>query len=180
MKHLGLATKHGSIMMIGDDVPSHPEDFERRLQAYDKDLVISWHRPDHWKKRRRPGVWKIEQCVRHFGQLHADGRPKHTHVCSRVYVMMVQDEQGSPMPLGDHVMEKLRMMRTVSESYGGQTERGLKNFVHTSNAIDQALEDKREKARRDVIEHNRTFSGNRRQFNKFFDLIQRHDMRPNK
>jgi hypothetical protein len=56
MKNLGLAKRHGSILVIGDDNPSHPEDFERKLQAYDKDLIIAWHRPDHWKKRRRPGV----------------------------------------------------------------------------------------------------------------------------
>jgi hypothetical protein len=100
-KNLGLAKRHGSILVIGDDNPSHPEDFERKLQAYDKDLIIAWHRPDHWKKRRRPGCWKIEQCIRHNGGFRmTSGVPKHTHICSRVYVMMVQDEQGSPHPAG--------------------------------------------------------------------------------
>lgn len=179
MKNLGLAKRHGSILVIGDDNPSHPEDFERKLQAFDKDLIIVWHRPDHLKKRRRPGMWKIEQCTRHLSGLHhADGRPKHSHVCARVYVTMVQDEQGSPIPLGEHVINKLREMRANSEAYGGQTERGLRNFIYTSNEIDRLMEAKREAARQDIISHNQRF--NRRHFNDFYNLVERHDMRPNK
>jgi len=167
-----------AIILVGSQIPAHPEEFERKLQAYDKDLLVVWHKPPTWK-RSRPGVWKIEMCVAHHSGLsHSDGRPKHTHVCQRSYVMMVQDEQGTPLPLGDHVIEKLRSMRAYSESFGGQTERGLKNFIQHSDAIDAELENKRAVAREDIMQHNRRF--NRVTLNRAYNLLEQHDLRPNK
>jgi hypothetical protein len=166
-----------AIILVGDQTPSHPDSFERQLQAYDRDLVVVWHKPPHWPKKK-PGVWKIEQCVRHIGGFHEDGRPKHTHVCQRTYVLMVQDDDGTPIPLGEHVIEKLKAMRAYSEKFGGETERGLRNFVKDSNNIDAELEARREAARLDMLAHNRKF--NRRQFNQFYNLVERHDMRPNR
>lgn len=158
------------VVIVGDSTPSFPVEFNRRLQAFDKDLYIVWHQPPF---TRKPGRWKIEMCTRHHG-----GSREHSHLCHRVYVMMCQDNEGTPVPLGDWVLDKLREMRANSEMYGGQTERGLKNFILASNSIDQALEEKRESGRQDVIAHNRKF--NRNQFNKLYDLIERHDMRPNR
>lgn len=166
------------ILTDADNAPSQPSDFERRLQTFDKDLLILWHKPPHWKKSR-PGVWKIEQCIEHLsGKFRASGMPEHTHVCRRIYVTVVQDEDGTPMPLGDHVLDKLKAMRANSESFGGETARGLTNFIRHSESIDQELESKRAAAREDTMRHNRKF--NRRQINQAFDLIQRHDMRPNR
>jgi hypothetical protein len=75
-------------------------------------------------------------------------------------------------------LEKLREMRANSESYGGQTERGLRNFIYTSNEIDRIDGRKAPGGAQDIIEHNRKF--NRRHFNEFYNLVERHDMRPNK
>lgn len=165
------------IEVLGDQTPSFPEDFNRRLQAFDKDLLVAWHLPPHM--RHKPGRWKIEMCVQHHaGELWPDGRIKHSHLCQRVYVWMVQDDEGTPLPLGDHVLDKLREMRAYSESFGGQTERGRRNFIEHSNQLDQELAAKREAAAEDVREHNRRF--NSPQFNRLMDLVARHDMRPNR
>jgi len=167
-----------AIILVGEQTPTPPEEFERKLQQYDRDLIVAWHKPPTWK-RSRPGVWKIEQCVRHLsGLLHPDGRPKHTHVCQRSYVMLVTDEQGSPLPLGEHVIEKLRAMRAYSESFGGETERGLKNFIRNSDAIDAELENRRAVAAEGIMQHNRKY--NRVTLNRAYNLLERHDLRPNK
>lgn len=165
------------VEVLGDQTPSFPEEFNRRLQAFDKDLIVVWHLPPHM--RTKAGRWKIEMCTRHHaGELWPDGRIKHSHLCQRVYVWMVQDSEGTPMPLGDHVLDKVREMRANSERLGGQTERGLRNFIQESNSIDEELAAKREAATDDVRAHNRRFNGP--QFNKLMDLVARHDMRPNK
>jgi hypothetical protein len=124
-----------SIVVLGDQTPTFPEDFQRRLQQFDKDLLITWHRPPHWPPHRR-GVWKIEQCVQH----RPDGG-SHNHICNRTYIMVCQDDDGTPMPLGDWVFEKLREMRHNWERLGGNTPRGIENAIAESNRIEQALAD---------------------------------------
>lgn len=165
------------IVVLGEQTPSFPEDFQRKLQGFDNDLLLAFHRPPHWPRHRR-GVWKIEMCTRHNGRFYPDGRPHHDHVCNRTYVMMCQDEDGTPMPLGEWIFEKLGKMRQNSEKYGGQTERGLRNFREESDRTDLALADKRELDRQDMMKHNR--KDKRVQFNRLMHLVQQHDMRPNK
>lgn len=165
-----------TIKVLGETVPSFPEDFNRRLQAFDRDLWITWHVSP--VARNRPGCWKIEMCTRHRSAFWPDGKPQHSHLCERVYVMMVQDEEDTPLPLGDHVVAKLSEMRSYTESFGGQTERGRENFIRHSNTVDETLAEKREAAAEDVKTHNSRF--NRRQLRKLADLVAQHDMRPNK
>lgn len=162
------------IQLMGDQTPSYPEDFQRRLQAFDQDLYLSWHQPP----TRKPGRWKIEQCVLHSGSFYPDGRPRHDHLCQRIYVMMVQDDELVPLPLSEHVFEELRKRRSNVERLGGPTERGLRNFVQESTNIDQELAAKREAASEDVKQHNRRF--NRLGLNRLIHLIQQSDLRLNK
>lgn len=129
---------HSGIQVCGSETPSFPEAFNRKLQELDPDLWVVWHHPPTWPATRS-GVWKIEQCIKHNGGYRGNGKPEHTHVCQRIYVLMVQDEDGTPQPLGEHVLNKLREMRANSESFGGQTPRGLQNFIRNSNNIDQEL-----------------------------------------
>lgn len=96
----------------------------------------------------------------------------------RTYVLMVQDDEDTPLPLGEHVIQKLQAMRAYTESFGGQTERGRENFIRHSNNIDQELAEKRDAKAEDVKTHNSRF--NRRQLQRMADLVARHDMRPNK
>lgn len=167
-----------AIIVCGEDTPSRPTIFEERLQAFDKDLLVIWHRPPT-QPRHKPGRWKIEQCIEHLsGLTKENGMPEHTHVCRRIYVMMVQDDEGTALPLGEHVIEKLRAMRAYSESFGGETERGLKNFIHHSNNLDKEMEQKREISREDITQHNRKF--NRVSFNRAWNMIERHNLEPNK
>ena len=164
-----------SIVVVGDPSPSFPEDFNRRLQAFDKDLWITWHKSP---ASRKPGCWKIEMCVEHNGRYRVNAMPEHDHLCRRIYVMMVQDEEGTPMPLGDHVFAKLGEMRANCDSFGGPTERGLKNFKQYSDSLDKELAEKRERESRDLMDYNRR--DHRVQLNTFWNLIERHDMRPNR
>lgn len=164
------------IVVIGDGTPSIPPEFQATLQQFDKDLLLAWHHPPAWPKSR-PGMWKIEQCIEHHGSFALDGNPQHDHTCRRSYVWMVRDEDGVAMPLGDAVIDHLRAMRAHSESYGSG-ERALRNFIAASNRLDDDLENKREERRKEIMDYNGRL--NRRQLNQAHDLIQRHDMRPNK
>jgi hypothetical protein len=163
-----------SILVVGEDTPSVPESFQRRLASFDPDLYLVWHKSPHSSK---PGRWKIERCTRHLGGFR-NGIPVHDHTCVRVPILMVEDEERVPLPLGEYVFTRLREMRANWEALGGNTERGVQRAISISNALDQKLDEKREAARADVMQYNR--KNNRAQFNKLYDLVSRHDMRPNK
>ena len=82
------------------------------------------------------------------------------------------------LPLGDHVFDKLRQMRSNTEPFGGANERGLKNFREYTDRVDQEMCQKshdpmREVARLNSIDHQI-------QPNRARMLMQRHDMRPNR
>jgi hypothetical protein len=170
--------KPTGIVVIGEATPSFPEDFQHRLQALDKDLLIIWHRPPHLPPHRH-GVWKIEICLRHHGKGYDfKGLPLHDHTCQRGYVLMCQDAEGTPMPLGDWIFEKLREMRHNWETLGGNTDRGVKNAIAESDRIEHEMTQKREAASEDVKRYNR--KDKRIQINKLVHLVQQHDLRPNK
>jgi len=161
--------KPTGIVVLGEPTPSFPEDFQRRLQTLDSSLLVVWHKPPFVTK---PGRWKIERCIQH------NGGAQHSHVCNRVYILMCQDSDGTPMPLGDWVFDKLREMRQNWEAMGGDTERGVRNALAASDRIEQEMGTKREAAREDMIRYNR--KDKRVQFNRLLTLVERHDMRPNK
>lgn len=163
--------KPAGIVVMGESTPSFPEDFQKRLQAFDASLLITWHRPPHWPRHRR-GVWKIERCIQHHGPA------RHDHTCNRTYILMCQDAGGTPMPLGEWIFERLREMRANWEALGGDTERGVRNALAESDRIAGNLEAKREAASEDVKTYNR--KDKRFQINKLVQLVERHDMRPNK
>lgn len=169
--------KPRGIVVLGESTPTFPQDFQNKLQDFDRDLLIAWHRPPHWPRSRR-GVWKVERCTRHYAGYDFSGRPKHDHTCQRVYVLMAQDEDGTPMPLGEWVFEKLRQMRANWERLGGDTKRGVRNALAESDRIEQELESKREADREDMIRYNR--KDKRVQINRLVNLVEQHDMRPNK
>jgi hypothetical protein len=79
--------------------------------------------------------------------------------------------------LGDWLFTKLREMRANWEARGGDTERGIRNALAESDALDQELAQKRELAEADMLAHNR--KDKRVQINKLMHLIEQHDVRPN-
>lgn len=91
---------------------------------------------------------------------------------------MCQDADGTPMPLGEWIFEKLREMRANWEANGGDTERGVRNALAESNRIEQEMQAKRDDASEDVKRYNR--KDKRMQFNRLIQMVERHDMRPNK
>ena len=174
--HSALLGEVMSVMLLGDQIPSVPESFQRSLTAFDKDLYVVWHKSPHTKQA---GRWKIERCIKHYGKgFDQSGRPLHDHTCSRTYILMCQDEDGVPLPLGEWVFEKLREMRSKWEALGGDTERGVRNAIAESDRLEQELEDKRKAARDEMIQYNH--KDKRFQLNKLMNLIERHDMRPNR
>jgi hypothetical protein len=175
MKRLPYDQQPKGIRVIGESVPSFPAEFNRQLQAFDPELWITWHKSPLSSK---PGRWKIERCVVHQGSFRLNGKPEHSHLCNRVYVWMVQDDEGTPMTLGEHVFTKLREMRQTWEALGGDTPRGVRNALALSDSIDAELEQKREAAREDMIQYNQ--KDKRLQINKLVNLVEQHDMRPNR
>jgi hypothetical protein len=170
--------KPSGIAVIGESTPTFPKEFQRRLQALDKDLLITWHRPPFWPPHRR-GVWKIEHCIEHHGKgFDLQGTPIHDHTCRRGYVLMCQDAEAVPMPLGEWIFQKLGEMRGNWEAFGGNTERGVKNALAESSRIEHEMVQKREAASEDVKRYNR--KDKRIQINKLMHLIEQHDLRPNK
>jgi uncharacterized membrane protein len=92
--------------------------------------------------------------------------------------MMVQDEQGHRHPAG-RTRDREAARDAREQRILWRTDRARPpNFIYTSNEIDRVMEEKRQAKREDIIDHNRKF--NRRHFNDFYNLVERHDMRPNK
>ncbi len=130
-----------SIMMVGDDTPSISEQFVDRLKSFDPDLCVSWSASRH--------RFVIEQCVEHLAPTAV-----HTHLCRKIYVWMVQDDDKCMLPLGDHVFDKLKKMAANVESFGGPTPRGLRNFIDYGNKFDEERKAKEAAAMREVARLN--------------------------
>src|SRR5258708_33458694 len=94
------------ITLIGDDGIREPDaSFVSRLQAFDKDLMVSWcGRKNHWM---------IEQCVEHLS-----GKREHTHVCRRIWVLNARTPEGDMLPLCDKVLEMVKEKAAYSEQFG--------------------------------------------------------------
>lgn len=165
-----------AIQVVGDQIPSFPEDFNRRLQNIDPDLYVTWHQPPFSNKA---GRWKIEQCIGHHAQGNwPGGHPKHSNVCNRIYVAMAQDDEMTPLPLGDWLIDKLQKMRQYVDSLGGPTARGAENFRRESDNLDA---ERSAKIAHEMAEIARLNSvDNRRQWNEIWNFFSVHDPRPNK
>lgn len=149
--------------------PSIPDLFLKSLQAFDKDLFVMWS-----PTRER---YLVHQCVEHCpnGEKINCG---HTQLCRSIYVVICQDKDGVMVPLNERVITTLREMRTESEKFGGETERGLQNYRQFSSGLDKELEEKRELAVKDLYAHNRKF--NRITFNRLGLMYQHLFTTPNK
>jgi hypothetical protein len=149
--------------------PSIPDLFLKSLLAFDKDLFVLWS-----PTRQR---YLVHQCVEH-NATGAKINQGHTQLCRSVYVVICQDKDGVVVPLNERVLSTLREMRAESERFGGDTERGLKNYLQHSNNVDHELESKRESAVKDLYAHNQKF--NRISFNRLGLMYQHLFTAPNK
>lgn len=153
------------------DAPAVSSQFLRTLQSYEPSLLITWH-----AKRRR---FMVEQCTEHYdgyGKNEA-GHPKHERLCRRVYVCMVEDEDGGMAPLGPHVIEKLKSIDTAKK-YGTGPD-ALARFLADSDAQQAELTAENERKQNEAIQYSRKH--NKNWFQKAWNLIERHDvLRPNK
>lgn len=155
------------ILLVGEGgCPNPDEGFIQRLLSFDKDLTVGWN-----KLKNR---WVIEQCIEHHGGYGS----RHSYLCRRAYVWLVQDEDGDMMPLCERVMSKLREMRAYSESFGGQTERGLRNFKQYTDSVETELRAERERKMHAVMQE--AARDGKRQLEQVRHLMQQHDMRPNR
>lgn len=145
-----------SILMVGDSTPTISSDFVAKLKAFDPDLFVSWS-----PSRRR---FVIEQCTQHLSH-----SAEHNHLCRKSYVWMVQDEEKSMLPLGEHVFDHLKKMRANTESFGGPTERGLRNFRDYTGKLSIELKEKADRDMREVARLNSL--DNKIQLNKVRTMI---------
>jgi hypothetical protein len=106
----------GELLIVGDTQREAPEEFKRKLRAFDPDLLVAYD-----LRRHR---WKIEQCVRHL----APG-VEHSHVCDRVYVWLVQTPEGDYLGLDnwEGIREKLCAMDTRAQGFSPD-EKGLERY----------------------------------------------------
>jgi hypothetical protein len=151
------------VQIVGGGRPAIPEGFRRRLHEQDRTLLVSWH-----EKRHR---WLIEQCI---GPHLPDGSGDHTHLCGRIYVYMVQDENRLYLPLGDHVLEELRRRDVSRLGYGPEN---ADDFIRAMNQVDEANKAKIEADMADSVKHASRF--NRRQLLQAVRLLQTHSLEVN-
>lgn len=144
------------------EAPAIPDGFRERLRQIDPALCIAWN---SIKKR-----FVIEQCVRHFA-----GGTEHTHVCDRLYVLIVQDDEGCMMPLGEKVFEMIKARDVSRAGYGPED---LARFQRESRERGKGEKLRLEKAGEEQIRYASRF--NRPQLQRAIHLIQQHNLTANK
>lgn len=151
--------------------------FVKQLQSiFGRDLHVSWH----VKKQR----FVIEQCIEHHADPvpNEDGVVVHNHLCRRIYVWLVRDEDdgteaGGYMPLGDRVIQKLHEMETYRKYGTGPA--ALARFRAESAAFDRDQAAKKKEDAHDVFQYLKRH--NRIVRNKLRTMMSRHDwLRPHK
>jgi hypothetical protein len=160
----------GGVLLVGGGAPSVPAWFERELRQYDAALLIAWN----------PALKKfvVEKCVEHHASgRFEDGKPEHTHVCRRLYILAIQGDEGEMCsPSGRHI-EKLKSMDSWGK-FGSPEEGGVERALAFADSLDEQRAKREQEQLRDVAQHNQRF--NRIQLEKVRTLIQRHNMQPNK
>jgi hypothetical protein len=152
-----------------NDYREAPADFVKSLQdTFGDNMHVEWN-----MMRKK---WVIEQCSGQCYSTTRDGVRYHSHACNRIYVWLVEDEDKNYMPLGAHVLEKLRELDT-SRKYG-VGEAALRRFLLESKNIDEERDNKFRQHVRDEVRHARR--ENRVTFNKLKMLFDRHSMKPNR
>lgn len=150
--------------------PEIPVRFLCELTQFDPDLFVLWS-PTR-------GRYFIHQCIEHT----LSGTPVscgHTQLCRSSYVLVAQDVDGTMVPLNERVINTLRQMRATSESFGGQTERGLQSYKNFSDGLDRKMAEDRENKLQDVMQYSR--KDNRLVWNKLWALASTHLFsKPNK
>jgi len=144
------------------EAPAISDAFRERLRQLDPDLCVAWN---YVKKR-----FVIEQCVKHLS-----GTAEHSHVCDRNYVLMVQDEDGCMMSLGEKVIEMVKARDVSRLGYGPND---LARFQTDIKAAAKEEIKRREEAGESVIRY--ASRHNRRQLLSAIHLIQQHNLTPNR
>lgn len=138
------------------------EEFKVKLHAFDPKLTVSWN---DLKQR-----FVIEMCEQHLS-----GLTEHNHLCRRSYVWLVQDEEdGSMLPLGEHVLDKLRSIDNERKGYGPEDAAA---FIRDFKANDKSIRDKISRDQSDAVKHASRM--NRIQLRKALHLIQQHSLEVN-
>ena len=95
------------ITLVTDDFsgPKVSEKFLSDLKAYDPTLLVRWNS----RKMR----FVVEQCTTH----HAP-TAEHSHLCERIYVLLVQDPEGGMMGLHSGVIEQIKARDVTKAGFG--------------------------------------------------------------
>lgn len=151
------------IHIVGDAAPAISAEFKARLKAFDPLLCVSWNR-----LRRR---FVIEQCIAH----HAP-TSEHSHLCERIYVLLVESPEGTMLGLGDHVFTELRA-RDVRNAGYTEDARGRENFLRDAANACERSQRKIEADQADAVRH--CSRSNRRQLSRAIHLMQQHSLNVN-
>lgn len=117
--------------------PTIPEKFLHDLKELDPSLLVRWNN----RKMR----FVVEQCTHH----HATGS-EHSHLCERIYVLLVQDPEGAMMGLHSGVLETIKARDVTKAGYGPSD-------LHrwTKERADEDAENRKniEKKQREAVKH---------------------------
>jgi hypothetical protein len=127
------------ITLVTDDFsgPKVSEKFLADLKRYDSTLLVRWN----YKKMR----FVIEQCIRH----HAP-TAEHSHICERIYVLLVQDSDGGMMALHSGVIEQIKARDVTQAGYGPND---VHKFIADANEIERKAREKIDRDQSDAVRH---------------------------
>ena len=127
------------ITLVTDDFsgPRVPEKFLFQLRSYDPSLLVQWN----YKKMR----FVIEQCTQHLAPTQ-----EHTHICARIYVLLVQDPEGGMMSLGDSVIEQLKARDVTKAGYGPND---LQRWIDDRNREEDVTRNEIATKQREAVKH---------------------------
>jgi hypothetical protein len=127
------------ITLVTDDFsgPKVSEKFFYDLKQYDPTLLVRWNS----RKMR----FVVEQCTHH----HAP-TAEHSHLCERIYVFLVQDDDGCMMSLGGQVLEKIKARDVTKAGYGPND---LRRFLFDASEPERKAREKIDRDQTDAVKH---------------------------
>lgn len=127
------------ITLVTDDFsgPKVSEKFLSDLKAYDPTLLVRWNS----RKMR----FTIEQCTHHHSPT-----AEHSHLCERIYVLLVEDAEKCMMPLGGAVIEKIKARDVTKAGYGPGD---LRRFLADANELERKAREKIDRDQTEAVKH---------------------------
>ena len=131
--------------------------FVKRLKAFDSALTVYFN--------PHKGRWVIDRCI-HGAEC------SHSGHCERINAMIVESPEKTYMPLNDRVFEELRK-RDLWRNFSSPEQMGVLQDNERDGQREKITQSIRSDIRHTILE-------DRVQLNRLRNILQTHDLRPNK